>query len=63
VADFWGYLGARMIEASSYNGAAMIMLSALHISVNPGIVNHALGVIAAIGGLIAVLRPEAGATK
>lgn len=54
------YLGQRMKEASSWGGTALMLLAALHISANPDLVNAGLGVIAAIGGLIAVLVPEGG---
>ena len=52
------YLGARMQEASSWGGAAAFVLAALHLSASPDLVDAALGVIAALGGLIAVLLPE-----
>ncbi|MGC2411757.1 MAG: hypothetical protein WA459_03545 [Stellaceae bacterium] len=52
------YLGARMKEASSWGGAAAFVLGALHASASPDLVNAALGLIAAVGGLIAVLVPE-----
>lgn len=52
------YLGARLPEASSWSGAAAFILAALHLSASPDLVNAALGVIAALGGLIAVLVPE-----
>ena len=52
------YLGARLKEASSWGGTAAFLLGALHLSVSPDLVNGVLGVIAAIGGLIAVLVPE-----
>jgi len=54
------YLGARMQEASSWGGAAAFILAALHLSASPGLVNAALGMIAALGSLIAVLLPEGG---
>ena len=53
------YLAARLKEASSWGGAAAFLLGALHLSANPDLVNAALGVVAAFGGLIAVLVPEA----
>ena len=52
------YLGARMREASSWGGAAAFILASLHLTASPDVVNAALSVIAAIGGLIAVLAPE-----
>jgi hypothetical protein len=59
--DTLGYLVARLKEASSWGGAAAFILGVLHLSVSPDIVDAALGVIAAIGGLIAVALPEGGA--
>ena len=56
------YLGARLKEASSWGGAAAFILGALHFGASPDLVNAALGVVAAIGGLIAVLVPEGGVT-
>jgi len=52
------YLGARLKEASTWGGTAAFLLGTLHLSVSPDLVNGVLGVIAAIGGLIAVLVPE-----
>jgi len=52
------YLGARLAEASSWAGVATVILGALHLSASPDLVNAALGVVAALGGLIAVLVPE-----
>ena len=52
------YLGTRMTEASSWAGVAAFILSALHLSASPDLVNAALGVVAALGSLIAVLVPE-----
>jgi len=60
--DTLAYLGARMKEASSWGGAAAFILGALHLSASPDLINGALGVIAAIGGLIAVVVPEGGST-
>jgi len=57
------YLAERMKEASSWGGAAAFILGALHLSASPDLVNGALGVIAAIGGLIAVVVPEASSTQ
>ena len=52
------YLGARLKEASTWGGTAAFLLGTLHLSVSPDLVNAVLGVIVAIGGLIAVLVPE-----
>ena len=52
------YLGTRMTEASSWAGGAAIILGALHLGASPDLVNATLGVVAALGGLIAVLVPE-----
>ena len=52
------YLGARLKDASTWGGTAAFLLGALHLSVSPDLVNGVLGVVAAIGGLIAVLVPE-----
>jgi hypothetical protein len=52
------YLGTRLTEASSWAGVASIILGALHLSASPDLVNAGLGVVAALGGLIAVLVPE-----
>jgi hypothetical protein len=57
------YLGARLKEASTWGGAAASILGALHLTASPDLVNSALGVIAALGGLIAVLVPEGGSTR
>jgi hypothetical protein len=57
------YLAARMREASSWSGGAAILLGALHVGASPDLINAALGLIAAIGGLIAVLAPEGGSTS
>lgn len=57
------YLGARMKEASSWGGAAAFVLAALHLSASPDVVNAALSVVAAIGGLIAILAPEGAASQ
>jgi hypothetical protein len=54
------YLGARMREASSWGGGAAILLAVLHVSASPDLISAALGLVAAIGGLIAVLVPEGG---
>jgi hypothetical protein len=54
------YLGARMQEASTWGGAAAFILAALHVSASPGLVNAALGVIAALGSFMAILLPEGG---
>jgi hypothetical protein len=56
------YLIARMREASSYAGLVGILLGALHIAARPDLVNAALGLIAALGGLLAVLIPEKSPT-
>lgn len=52
------YIAARLKEASSWSGAAALVLGALHIAASADVVNAALGVIAAFGGLISVLIPE-----
>jgi hypothetical protein len=52
------FLGTRMTEASSWAGAAAFILGTLHLSASPDLVNAALAVVAAMGGLIAVLVPE-----
>lgn len=57
------YLGARLKEASSYAGAATMVLAALGFTVNPGLVSAALALIAALGGLIAVAIPERTASS
>jgi hypothetical protein len=57
------YLAERMKEASSWGGGAAFILGALHLSASPDLVNGALGVIAAIGGLIAIVVPEASGTQ
>jgi hypothetical protein len=57
------YLGARMKEASSWGGAAAFILAALHLSASPDVVNAALSVVAATGGLIAVLVPEGSSAQ
>jgi hypothetical protein len=57
------YLAERMKEASSWSGAAVFVLGALHLSASPDLVNGALGVIAALGGLIAVVVPEGGSPQ
>ena len=56
--NFLAYLGQRMREASSYAGLAAMGLAALHVSAAPNQVSAALGVITAVGGLIAVLVPS-----
>lgn len=57
------YLAARMREASSWGGAAAILLAVLHVGASPDLVNAALAMIAAIGGLVAVLAPEGGSAS
>lgn len=57
----WSYIAARLKEASSWGGAAMMLLAALHVNANPDAVNAALGIVAAIGGLLAILIPDKGA--
>lgn len=57
------YIAARLKEASSWSGAAATLLAALHIAASPSLVNAVLGVLAAIGGVIAVLVPEKGASS
>jgi hypothetical protein len=52
------YLIARMREASSYAGLVCALLGVLHIAASPDLVQAALGVAAALGGLLAVLIPE-----
>jgi hypothetical protein len=52
------YLGERMKEASSWGGTAALLLGALHVAASPDLINAGLGVIAAVGGLIAILVPE-----
>lgn len=52
------YLIARLKEASSYAGIVGIVLGALHVSASPDLVNAALGVVAALGGFLALLIPE-----
>jgi hypothetical protein len=56
------YLVARMREASSYAGLVGILLGALHIAASPDLVNAILGLVAALGGLLAVLIPEKAAS-
>jgi hypothetical protein len=56
--DFLQYVIARMREASSYAGLVGALLGALHVSASPDVVDAALGVVAALGGLLAVLIPE-----
>jgi len=58
--DTLAYLGARLKEASSWGGTAAFILGTLHLTASPDLINGALGVIAAIGGLIAVIVPEGG---
>jgi hypothetical protein len=55
---FVQYLIARMREASSYAGLVGALLGVLHIAASPDLVQAALGLIAALGGLLAVLIPE-----
>jgi hypothetical protein len=55
---FLRYLTARMREASSYAGLVGALLGALHIAASPDLVQAALGLVAALGGLLAVLIPE-----
>jgi hypothetical protein len=52
------YLIARMREASSYAGLVGALLGVLHIAASPDLVQAALGLVAALGGLLAVLIPE-----
>ncbi len=52
------YLGARMKEASSWAGAAGFMLGVMHVSNNAEVGNAIVGVIVALGSLVAVLIPE-----
>lgn len=52
------YLIARMKEASSYAGIVGLVLGALHLSASSDLVNAALGIVAAAGGLLAILIPE-----
>lgn len=52
------YLGGRMQEASSYAGAAALLLGAMHVANATGVANAIIGVIVAVGGLIAVLLKE-----
>lgn len=52
------YIGARLKEASSWAGTVTILLAAMHLNANPGVVSAALSLLAAAGGLIAVLVPE-----
>ena len=56
------YLGARMKEASSWAGSAAFVLGILHVSASPDLVHAALGVVAAIGGLVSILVPEGAGT-
>lgn len=57
------YLAARAKEASSWAGAATLLLGAMHVSANPNMVSASLGIVAAIGGLVSILVPEgSGAT-
>jgi hypothetical protein len=55
------YLIARLREASSYAGLVGALLGVLHIAASPGLIQAALGVVAALGGLLAVLIPERAA--
>jgi hypothetical protein len=55
------YLVGRMREASSYAGLVGMLLGASHIAASPDLVNAALGLVAALGGLLAVLIPEKSA--
>jgi hypothetical protein len=55
---FLDYLIARLREASSYAGLVGMLLGGLHIAASPDLVNAALGLVAALGGLLAVLIPE-----
>jgi len=55
------YLIARMREASSYAGLVGALLGVLHIAASPDLVQAALGAVAAVGGLLAVLIPEKAA--
>lgn len=59
--DLPQYLIARLREASSYAGLVGLLLGALHIAASPDLVQAALGLIAALGGLLAVLIPEKSA--
>ena len=52
------YLAARMKEASSWAGFAVMALGVLHVNADPHVVSAALGVIVSLGGLLAVLIPE-----
>ncbi len=55
------YLAARMKEASSWAGAVGIILGMAHVTASTDLINASLGVVAAAGGLIAVLVPEKSA--
>lgn len=55
------YIGQRMTEASSYGGAAALLLGAAHIANASDLANAIIGVVVAVGGLIGVLVKERGA--
>jgi hypothetical protein len=52
------YIAGRMKEASSYAGLVGAALAMIHVSADPNVVTQAIGAVAAIGGLVAVLLPE-----
>lgn len=52
------WLAARLQEASSYAGIATTLLGLLHVSNAADVVNQAIGILVALGGLIAFIRKE-----
>lgn len=55
------YLGSRMQEASSFAGVAATILGLAHVANAQGVANAIIGVVVAVGGLIAVIVKEQGA--
>lgn len=52
------YIGRRMKEASSWAGTACFLLGVLHVGASADLVNAILGVVVAVGSVIAVLVPD-----
>ena len=52
------WLAARMQEASTYAGMASMILGSLHVANSPDMVNAALGVVVAMGGLVSIVLKE-----
>ena len=55
------YVGQRLTEASSWGGVAAALLGAAHVANATDLAQAIIGVVVAVGGLIAVIVKEKGA--